>query len=150
MLGAEGHPSSLVRTAHRFGYGFSGVVEKATRAGVKIAAHWVVAGTRRIPLSEGENLIGRDPTAAVWLDVSGVSRRHASVLIGEGTATLQDLGSKNGTMLGDRLVTGPTPLHDDDRIHLGRVQLVFHVAASGMSTETLTRHTTEPHKQRPR
>src|SRR5438552_1276435 len=77
VLGADGHPSPLVRTAHRFGYGFGGVVERVTRPGTVIATHWVVAGTRRIPLSEGENLIGRDPTATVWLDVAGISRRHA-------------------------------------------------------------------------
>ena len=141
VLGADGQPSPLVRTAHRVGYGFSGDVKKATQSATTLATQWVVVGSRRIPLSEGENLIGRDPTATVWLDVAGVSRRHACIRVTAGSTTLEDLESKNGTRLGDRIVTGPTPLHNEDRIDLGRVQLVFHEAVSGMSTETLDSRT---------
>ena len=32
-------------------------------------------------LAEGENVIGRDPGCNVWLDVPGVSRRHARVVV---------------------------------------------------------------------
>jgi DNA-binding winged helix-turn-helix (wHTH) protein len=141
VLGADGQPSPLVRTAHRVGYGFSGVVERATQSPTPLATHWVVAGSRRIPLSDGENLIGRDPAATVWLDVAGVSRRHACIRITPGSITLEDLASKNGTKLGDRIVTSPTGLRDEDRIHVGHVQIVFRVAAAGMSTETLGSHT---------
>ena len=58
--------------------------------------------SRTIPLAEGENLIGRDPEATVWVDSTTVSRRHAQIRVAEGAAILEDLGSKNGTYLRGR------------------------------------------------
>src|SRR6185295_4189611 len=54
----------LIRTAHGVGYAFSGTLA-AVAAAKPDVSHWIVAGARRIPLSEGENPIGRDPAAAV-------------------------------------------------------------------------------------
>ena len=50
-----------------------------------------------MPLAEGENIIGRGVDASVWIDAPGISRHHARIVVREGTATLEDLGSKNGT-----------------------------------------------------
>jgi DNA-binding NtrC family response regulator len=50
-------------------------------------------------------LVGRDPGAQVHLRDGAVSVRHARILIeagSEGTMLVEDLGSKNGTFLGDR------------------------------------------------
>ena len=55
--------------------------------------------SRTIPLSEGPNVIGRDPAATVFVDSSTVSRRHAVIVVSADGATLEDLGSKNGTYL---------------------------------------------------
>ena len=93
-------------------------------------------GRRRIALRDGVNVIGRDPDAAVWLDVSGVSRRHARITLENGTASLEDLGSKNGTLVADRPVNGRVALRHADRIQLATEVLVFHVSDSGMSTAT--------------
>ncbi len=59
----------------------------------------VVWGRREITLDPGDNLIGRDPDAVVWIDDDSVSRRHARISIGEEGATIEDLGSKNGTWI---------------------------------------------------
>jgi pSer/pThr/pTyr-binding forkhead associated (FHA) protein len=60
-----------------------------------------MAGSRRLALCEGEYVIGRDPASARWLDVAGVSRHQARmVVVGEG-AQIEDLASKNGTRVGD-------------------------------------------------
>ena len=61
----------------------------------------MIAGTLRFALQDGVNVIGRDPDAAVWVDAPGVSRRHAQIVLENRTASLEDLGSKNGTV-GDR------------------------------------------------
>lgn len=127
----------LIRTAHRVGYAFSGQVETGGSGTVIESSHWIVHGTSRIPLREGVNTIGRDPGSTVWVDVAGVSRRHARIVISAGAATLEDLGSKNGTLRGDRLVTVPVTLRDADRIQIASVVLVFRAASSGMSTEAL-------------
>lgn len=127
---------AFIRTAHRVGYAFVAPTEGAS-AGIPAAVtHWLVVGTRRIALQDGVNLIGRDPEAIVWLDVSGVSRQHAQITLENGTATLEDLGSKNGTLHGDRPVRGRVTLHDADRIQIATELLVLRVSGSGVSTTT--------------
>jgi DNA-binding winged helix-turn-helix (wHTH) protein len=148
--------SRLVRTAFGVGYAFCGTVESTRLAPVRgnprieEKSWWIVAGGRNIALSEGEHLIGRDPASAVWLDVPGVSRRHARLVIDRQGASIEDLASKNGTTLREQPVTGPLPLHDGDRIQLGPIVVVFHVSASGPSTATLTGRTSRPHTSRER
>ena len=44
-----------------------------------------------------------------------------------GKATLEDLGSKNGTFLRGRRISSPRPLSDGDEILLGRVRMTFRV-----------------------
>ena len=39
----------------------------------------------------GENLLGREAGAVVWLDSASVSRRHARIVVTGETATLEDL-----------------------------------------------------------
>ena len=74
---------------------------------------------------EGENLIGRDQKAVVWVDDASVSRHHARILIDESGARLEDLGSKNGTYRGGRKVEKPRPLNDGDALRLGSVAMIF-------------------------
>jgi hypothetical protein len=136
--GLEDHKSKpLVRTAHRVGYAFDGPLER--EAGLPTVSRWIVAGSRRIPLLVGENLIGRDPASAVCLDATGVSRRHARIVVGSNGAKLEDLESKNGTLIGDQVVIEPVVLHDGDRIHIGPIIIIYHASASGISTETQSR-----------
>jgi len=127
----------LIRTAHGVGYAFAGELERAAsrRDGV---SRWIVSGDRRIPLGDGHNIIGRDPASTVVLDVPGVSRTHARIVVGPDGATLDDLGSKNGTKLAEQPVTASVALHDGDRIQIGPILIVYHASASGMSTETIS------------
>src|SRR5262245_3349834 len=77
------------------------------------------------PLAEGTTIIGRSVSASVRLQNQTVSRRHARLDIREGTATLQDLGSLNGTYIWEKRVTTPVQLHNGDTIRLGFATLVF-------------------------
>jgi len=72
-----------------------------------------------IPLSEGENLIGRDPEARIRIDIGGVSRRHARILVNGADVTIEDLGSKNGTYLRGRRIEQPKRLAHGDEIRIG-------------------------------
>ena len=113
------HQGTLVRTAHRVGYAFAGSMQGEAQAPTASAfTYWVVDGTRRVPLREGINVIGRDADATVWLDVPGVSRRHAHIVLEGGSAWLEDLGSKNGTLVGGRPVVGRVPLRHANHIRL--------------------------------
>jgi len=54
---------------------------------------------RKIPMPEGEYLIGREPNCDIQLAGSGVSRRHAKLLYHNNKLIVKDLESSNGTYL---------------------------------------------------
>jgi DNA-binding winged helix-turn-helix (wHTH) protein len=126
----------IIRTAHGIGYACVAPIDREVARGTPVS-RWIVTGGRRIALADGENVIGREPAVAILLDVAGVSRRHARIVVSKRGAILEDLGSKNGTRIGDTLVTGTVALHDGDAIHVGPVPIIYHTAASGISTDTV-------------
>lgn len=126
----------IIRTAHRVGYGFCLDVESPQGRELPRQSHWVLVGLRRVPLGPGENVIGRDPGSAVWLDSASVSRRHARIHIDASGAVLEDLNSKNGTLVNGVPASGRVALQPGDRIHIGSVLLIFRSSGSGMSTVT--------------
>ncbi len=75
----------------------------------------------------------------MWIDAPGVSRHHARIRVEKGAATLEDLGSKNGTFLRGEPVTAPTRLEDGDQIRLGSVIVTFRIPPPAGSTETVRR-----------
>lgn len=100
------------------------------------AAHWLVSSDQRLPLVRGENVIGRDPQADVWLDHSTVSRRHARIFVDSEKAMLEDLGSKNGTSVDGIKLREPAALRHGDRIGFGMLYLTFRESSAGLSTVT--------------
>jgi len=129
----------FVRTMHRFGYWFIGDVQAEDASLVTSEAavkYWLVWETRQVALTEGENVVGRGQDAAVWIDAPGVSRHHARIVVREGEATLEDLGSKNGTYVGAHRVTTPCRLADGDQVRLGSVVITFRIPQPPGSTET--------------
>ena len=87
-------------------------------------------------LKEGENLIGRSPDAAIRIDTSKVSRRHARILIEGVTATLEDLGSKNGTFLRGRRLEQAARIEDADEIQIGANLALFRFKVVDDETRT--------------
>jgi DNA-binding winged helix-turn-helix (wHTH) protein len=136
-LGEKGREARFIRTVHGFGYSFVAVAYEEGAPAARRAACWVVVGGREQLLGEGEHVLGRDTAAVVCLNSSSVSRRHARITIHGETATLEDLGSKNGTFVADQPVTAPTKLSDGDRIRVGTCELTFHSNVAPGSTETL-------------
>lgn len=123
----------FIRTAHSVGYAFCAT---ATDTGIS-SRFWLVAGSRNFVLTEGENIIGRDPSCGIWLDDPDVSRRHARIDIDnvQRTALIEDLDSTNGTLLGRSRIKAQMPLADGDLIRIGNFQLKFR-SASGIPQET--------------
>ena len=132
------HPR-LVRTVHGFGYAFLGdaATEPQTPSAPPDAfACRLTWGDREILLREGEHVLGRAPTASVWIDSTSVSRSHARIVVAGGRATLEDLGSKNGTFLRGQKLQAPSELSDGDVIAVGPMVLKFRAARATVSTAT--------------
>ncbi|HEX4441517.1 MAG TPA: FHA domain-containing protein [Thermoanaerobaculia bacterium] len=145
-LDDDAHAPRIIRTVPRFGYAFSaeGRSEDDAAPGAAPAVSdppRLVWGRRVIDLGAGENLIGRDRSAAVWINDESVSRRHARILVGDDGNFLEDLGSKNGTFLRGVPVRSAVRLEDGDEFTVGELvtPLRFHILASSVSTRTGTR-----------
>jgi DNA-binding winged helix-turn-helix (wHTH) protein len=123
----------LIRTVHSVGYAFAAPVERRSAAG---SSCWLIGAERRFALSAGENVIGRDALSSVWLDAPSVSRRHARIVVDGERVRLEDLGSKNGTTVGAKRVSGACELRDGDRVAFGTLALTFRVAAGTGATVT--------------
>jgi DNA-binding winged helix-turn-helix (wHTH) protein len=149
-IGDDARSPRLVRTIHGYGYHFIGeAFAETTRPlgeRVAVAPYRITVGEREIPLAEGEHVLGRSGDAAILVDDAGVSRHHARITIGAQSATLEDLGSKNGTVLNGAAIEGPIELIDGAVIVLGATVLKFRIVEALGSTETLTART--PRTQR--
>lgn len=130
----------FVRTVHRFGYAFNGSAEElresSSKRGRRTSIYRLIWGSREIALRSGENRIGRDEEALVWIDDALVSRRHARIVVDDEGAVLEDLGSKNGTFLGGRRIEGPKKLTDKDEVTVGPASMTFRVFKPAASTAT--------------
>jgi pSer/pThr/pTyr-binding forkhead associated (FHA) protein len=72
-----------------------------------------------IRIDEAQFVLGRDQQPALPINHLGVSRRHAQIFSRQGEWFLEDLGSKNGTLLNHNLIGLPVKLNNDDLINLG-------------------------------
>ena len=125
------HPR-FIKTGHGFGYGFIAETKRTAQP----AAIRLRSGGREFDLVDGENILGRDAAAEVRLAFPGISRRHARITVAAGRATIEDLGSKNGTYVGGHRIEQAAELHDGDEIRVSR-ELLIVVAATG-SGSTMT------------
>ena len=136
----QAHAPTFIRTAHGFGYAFSGEATTFadTASALERPSCWLEWDRLRFPLALGEHVIGRDPDVEVRLDDSTVSRRHARLVVTTEGTVLEDFGSKNGTFRGGERVTGPVRLADGDAIRIGSLLVTFRSRSLMMSTDTQT------------
>jgi len=121
-IGDDAKQPRWIRTVHGYGYAFTESDEAPREPASPFVLRWA---SHEFTLSEGENIIGRDPAAEVTIDAPIISRRHARILVSDGRAMIEDLGSKNGTFVADERVATLVPLHDGDEIRVGDRTLIF-------------------------
>jgi hypothetical protein len=93
----------------------------APRAG----AYALKLGDERYPLTGELIVIGRSRDCDIHVSDPNVSRRHAEVRLGgDGSYTLVDLGSTNGTEVNGRRVSH-AKLSEGDTIAIGQTELIF-------------------------
>ena len=79
---------------------------------------------------KGTFLIGRGADCQLALDDALVSRRHAAIHVADdGSATVEDLGSRNGVFLNGVRIDGVEPLDDGDLVRIGSQDISFYEAA---------------------
>jgi serine phosphatase RsbU (regulator of sigma subunit) len=71
-------------------------------------------------------VMGRHPSCQIVLDNAAVSRNHAQILESHGTYFLEDLRSRNGTLLNGERIQGRTELKDGDELRVCEVVLRFY------------------------
>jgi hypothetical protein len=138
--GDAAHEPRFVRTVHGFGYAFcghagDGAGPDATRPRAAFGLIWE---GRRIPLGEGDNIVGRDDDVAVSFDSPTLSRRHCCIRVDGSNVTVEDLGSKNGTYVRDTRIGSAAALADGDQIRVGSFLLTLRAVRRDVSTQTET------------
>jgi DNA-binding winged helix-turn-helix (wHTH) protein len=133
-LGDDPKAPKYVATVSRRGYRFCGtvedVVEPAPPPGQRPPSPrscrwWLAWRDIILPLSEGENIVGRHPQSDVWVDASSVSRVHARIIITAGHVTVEDRGSTNGTFMNGNRICTRHPLLDGTAVTFGSERVVF-------------------------
>ena len=126
----------FVRTVHGFGYAFEAPVEREPARGDVVPTWWLVTDRGRHFLGAGDHVVGREPSADVWIDSSAVSRRHARLRSEGDHVLVEDLGSKNGTWVNDAQVNDVVVMRDGDEIRFGTVSARLRAVRDTQSTQT--------------
>jgi adenylate cyclase len=98
-----------------------------------------------LPLREGITSFGRLPSNDVILLGDLVSRHHSRITFFEGRATLQDLGSHNGSWVNGERVSSRV-LKEGDVARVGNFRVAFHVGAVQANRSTGYDETTAAEK----
>ena len=106
-----------------------------------VQVSWQDGAERREKIFASDFLLGRDASCAVRFDDPMVSRKHAAVTFADGRWWISDLGSRNGTLVDDRLVTRePLPGRCRLRLYEAGPELRVEMrAGSGAPTVTIAR-----------
>ena len=138
-LGDDPEEPEFIETIPRRGYRLIAPVSNDEAGQVKVGGSrfWLTGAGLEFVLRQGENLLGRAPDAHVRIESPKVSRNHAKITVDGDMAVVEDLGSKNGTFVGDVRVDGPTPLAHGDQLRLGQLAAILSiVVADHRSTVT--------------
>ena len=82
-------------------------------------------------LKETPVVIGRHPDCEIQLDDVSVSRYHAKITLDNGHFYLQDLNSRNGTILNGDAIVKPTRIFDQAQIKICDSMLSFSLEQAG-------------------
>jgi DNA-binding winged helix-turn-helix (wHTH) protein len=134
-LGDTPRDSHIIRTVYKTGYAFCANVTCVPSAGALTATIELVWKKQSVPLTDGEHIAGRDPDCSLVIDSTSVSRRHARFTVVSGTATIEDLGSTNGTHVNGTRISAPTRLAPGNEVALGTE--VLQVKARNPSAPTV-------------
>ena len=91
-------------------------------------------------LPEGKHILGRDEKAEIHIDLSAVSRKHASFEVSATRTIIRDLASSNGTLVNDSPVSDSIELIDGDTIQIADLVLQFFASAEPKAAKAQTQN----------
>jgi DNA-binding CsgD family transcriptional regulator len=104
---------------------------------------WLIrSGTRDFVIRAHTVVVGRGRDVDLALDHQSVSRRHAQFRIEDGAPTIEDLQSRNGTVVNGRPIAGRARLSFGDRVLLGSCEL--ELLRAGPAPRFAPEHRTAP------
>jgi DNA-binding winged helix-turn-helix (wHTH) protein len=129
-LGDDSKSPAIVVTVARHGYRFAAELQDLDAADPASTDDtyprwWLTWNDKALPLREGENLVGRHPASRIWINAASVSRTHARIVVSPDGASIEDRGSRNGTFVDGRKVTGPHHLVDGSEVTFGSERVTF-------------------------
>jgi DNA-binding winged helix-turn-helix (wHTH) protein len=127
----------FIRTVHGFGYAFCGDTGLDQETSGPATCYWLTCGDQQYRLHPGENIVGRALTADVRLDVAGVSRQHACIVVSGGQVFVEDAGSKNGTCVQGERITSRRALAPGDEVAFGSARVKLRAVDATEPTETV-------------
>jgi hypothetical protein len=80
---------------------------------------------QELDLPKGGTIVGRSLDCHLTLEDPLVSRRHARIIVDEGGARIEDLGSRNGVRVNGAVIREPVALRNGDRVRIGTQDFVF-------------------------
>jgi DNA-binding winged helix-turn-helix (wHTH) protein len=138
-VGDTPQAARYIRTVPRFGYAFHGDARQlpaVTTPAPAMSRARLVSTSREWLLAEGSHLVGRDGDCAVRIDSATLSRHHARIIVTSDIATIEDLGSKNGTHVNGKRLEHPVALKDSDEIQVGSLTMTYRLLEPLASTVT--------------
>ncbi len=113
---------TIIRTVFGYGFAFAAQVAVAEPDPDQATSRFELeVGGATIPISKGIHVIGRDFDSLIPTTQPAISRRHARIIVTETCATIEDLGSRNGTLVAGQRIAVPTLLQNGDAIVFGDV-----------------------------
>jgi predicted component of type VI protein secretion system len=85
----------------------------------------ILAGShagQEMRIGKAKFLVGRSEECNLRPNSEKVSRHHCVFLLGDGRATIRDLGSRNGTLVNGEKVVGEVELKKGDQLEIGPLQ----------------------------
>jgi pSer/pThr/pTyr-binding forkhead associated (FHA) protein len=107
-------PSSTVASRE-----FLGAPGDAVAMDVRLVVKQGPTRLRSIKLRSAETLVGRQKGCDLRIPSAEISRRHCILSFADGTLTVEDLNSANGTFVNDQQVLGKQTVKPGDQLKIG-------------------------------
>ena len=91
----------------------------------------VIKGSKegtKIPVKKDEFLIGRSPECNLCAGSTSISRKHCKIRVDGSHVTVEDLGSRNGTVLNGQKTTGAVELTSGDSLKVGVLEFLVTIS----------------------